>query len=131
MKVAVAVITDLQQRILITRRSQQASHGAMLWEFPGGKLEPNESPEAALVREIKEELDLFVLNYHFLGEVNHCYSQHAVSLHVYHVSGYEGEARCCEVQTDMRWVKFKQLEQFEFPAANLQIIELMRKYGLG
>ena len=125
MKVAVAVITDANQRILITRRSQHAPHGAMLWEFPGGKLNSGETPESALIREVKEEIGLDVIQYKFLGEVSHTYSQHSVSLLVYHVSDFCGEAHCCEAQMDLRWVAFDSLQDFEFPEANSQIIELL------
>lgn len=130
MRVAVAVITDEKQRFLITRRSPHAVHGAGLWEFPGGKLEPDETPEAALIREIKEEIGLDVLHSHFLGEVKHNYHLHSVSLFVYHVSAYAGDACCREIQMDLRWVAFNQLQDFEFPAANGQIIELARNHVL-
>ncbi len=124
MKVAVAVITDANAHVLITRRSPHAPHGGMLWEFPGGKLELDETPEAALIREVKEEIGLDVIQYNFLGEVNHAYNKHSVSLLVYHVSDFRGEAHCCETQMDLRWVAFENIQDFEFPAANSQIIAL-------
>ncbi len=126
MKVAVAVITDDIGRVLITRRSADAPHGGMLWEFPGGKLERHESSEAALVREIKEEIGLDVLQCTFLGEVHHTYSKHSVCLHVFHVSDFHGEPICQEKQMDMRWVAFENLQSFQFPAANQQIIALIQ-----
>ena len=54
--VAVALV-DPRGRVLIQKRRQDASHGG-LWEFPGGKVEPGETPEAALVREVREELGI-------------------------------------------------------------------------
>ena len=125
MKVAVAVITDAKQRILITRRAQHASHGG-LWEFPGGKLEGEELASFALVREIKEEVGLDVMAYDYLGEVCHTYNHHSVSLFVYHVHQYQGEASCCEAQMDLRWVDLDSLNNFQFPAANIEIIELIK-----
>ena len=126
MRVAVAVITDAQNRILITRRSLHVSSGGM-WEFPGGKLEEDELAEAALIREIKEEVGLDVVAYEYLGEISHLYTKQFVSLFIYHVHAYQGEAACCEEQMDLRWVDFASLHNFHFPAANIEIIELIRQ----
>ena len=126
MRVAVAVITDAKQRILITRRAEHASHGG-LWEFPGGKLEADELPSSALAREIKEEVGLDVMAYNFLGEVRHLYNDRPISLLVYHVHQYQGEAVCREEQMDLRWVELESLQNFHFPAANVEIIELVRQ----
>ena len=125
MRVAVGIITDSDQNVLITRRPLSAQHGGF-WEFPGGKLEVSESPAAALIREIKEEVGLQVIDYHYLGEVCHTYDKQAVSLLVYHVSAHEGEAVCLEHQMDLRWVDVEILSNFEFPAANHVIIEMIK-----
>ena len=126
MRVAVAVITDLQQRILITRRSLQTPHGG-LWEFPGGKLELDELASEALVREIKEEVGIDVKAYDYLGEICHSYLDKRVSLLVYHVHCYQGEAACHEAQIGMRWVALDDLDAFQFPPANVEIIGLIRQ----
>ncbi len=126
MKVAVAVITDVNQHVLIARRPAHASHAGM-WEFPGGKLEANESASSALIREIKEEVGLDVKGYDFLGEVNHSYTVQQVSLQVFHVHHFEGEAFPYEAQMDLRWVDFMSLGDFDFPAANDQVIALFRQ----
>ena len=124
MKVAVAVITDEDQQVLITRRPLHASHGGM-WEFPGGKLKIAETAPLALVREIKEEVNLDILAYDYLGEICHTYDQLAVSLLVYHVTDYEGTAVCQEGQMDLNWVSFNRLSNFQFPSANIEIIKLI------
>jgi 8-oxo-dGTP diphosphatase len=126
LNVVVAVITDAQQRVLITRRALSASSGG-LWEFPGGKLEAGEQPTAALIREIKEEVGLDILGYDYLGEVRYVYKHQPISLLVYHVHRYHGEAVCCETQLDLRWVDLVSLNDFHFPAANIEIIEMIRK----
>ena len=127
MRVAVAIIVDEQQRILITRRPLHAPFGAGMWEFPGGKLEENETPIDALIREIKEEVDLDVHDCEFLGEINHTYAHHSVALLIYYVRIFQGVAKAREMQMDLRWVDLERLQEFEFPAANQQIIELI--YG--
>lgn len=128
MRVAVALITDLSRRVLITRRPLKASHGGQ-WEFPGGKLEPGESPEEALIREVKEEVSLQVLRYRFLGELHHTYSQQRVSLLIYHVFQYQGTAKRCESQLDLRWVERSALHQYTFPAANEVMIQWLRDFS--
>lgn len=129
MRVAVAVITDEEQRILITRRPLHASHGGM-WEFPGGKLENEELATCALIREIKEEVGIEVIGYEYLGEIRHTYGDQPISLLIYHVHDYQGEATCCEEQMDLRWVDLENLKEHQFPAANMQIIELIRQINL-
>jgi len=128
MRVAVAVITDERQRILITRRAEHSSHGG-LWEFPGGKLECEELAPSALIREVKEEVDLDVLAYDYLGEIRHSYAEQDISLLVYHVYDYRGAALRREAQLDLRWVELDHLNEFQFPAANIEIIELIRQKG--
>ena len=128
MKVAVAIITDSEQRILITQRSLDAPHGGF-WEFPGGKFEEGEQGPDALVREVKEEVGIDVLTYHYLGEVCHTYATEPIHLFVYHIDQYTGQAQCCEKQMALRWVEIEQLKHFQFPAANLQIIDLIRAFA--
>lgn len=125
MNVAVAVITDDENRILITRRPTHKPH-AGLWEFPGGKLEAEEPPSVALIREIKEEVGLNVLKYDYLGYISHSYSDKKVCLFVFHVSQFSGEPYCCEEQIDLRWVPFESMQTFEFPAANEAVMKLIK-----
>ena len=126
MRVAVAVILDDKQRILITRRPLDAPHGGM-WEFPGGKLEDDETPLAALEREVKEEVGLNVISADFLGQINHTYAHHSVILLVYGVHTFHGHAVCCEKQMDLKWVGMENLDDYEFPEANQQIIALIHQ----
>ncbi len=124
-RVAVAVITDANQRLLIAKRPVHVPSPG-LWEFPGGKLEADETADEALIREIKEEIGLDVKGYNFLGEVNYTYPDLHVNLLVYHVNHFEGEPLPCEGQMDLRWVDFDSLGDYEFPAANVQVIGLIR-----
>lgn len=126
MKVAVAIITDSDQKILITQRPSHVPHPGM-WEFPGGKLEANEAPDAALIREVKEEVGLDVTKYEFLTQIDHDYHDKFVSLLVYHVHDFHGQATCLESQQDLRWVNAGELEQFTFPEANAHILRLIHQ----
>lgn len=124
MKVAVAVIFDELQRVLITRRPLQASHGGF-WEFPGGKLEAGEEAEEALQREIQEEVGLTILEQHRLGEIVYDYADYKVSLIVFSVHHFKGQASCCESQMDLRWAAVDELSNYSFPEANIAIIRLI------
>lgn len=127
LNVAVAVIVDEQQRILIAQRPMHQSHGGC-WEFPGGKLEPNESSESALVREVKEEIGLEVHEYQFLGEINHQYSDKTVRLIVFLVTQFSGKPLCLEGQLAIKWTKRQELHLQNFPAANCEIITMVNTY---
>lgn len=124
MKVAVAVITNAEQHVLVTQRPFHVPHGGC-WEFPGGKVEDSETAESALVREIKEEISIDVIQYHFLGTVEHQYADKRVQLIVFHVSQFSGNPSCCEGQLDMKWVDKAHLDVNEFPEANRKIFDLL------
>ncbi|MFI4962310.1 MAG: (deoxy)nucleoside triphosphate pyrophosphohydrolase, partial [Legionellales bacterium] len=79
MKVAVGIITDEKNHILVTQRPLHASHGGF-WEFPGGKLEANETPENALIREIKEEVGLEIKDFRWLKEIDYQYPDRDIHL---------------------------------------------------
>lgn len=124
MKVAVAVIFDGSQRVLITRRPDHVPHAGM-WEFPGGKLESGEEAPQALKREILEEVGLRILSSEYLGEVVFQYPDKNVTLLVFFVLQFTGEARCCESQTDLRWVERSELANYQFPEANHAVLRMI------
>jgi len=124
MKVAVAVIVDEKQRILITQRPLHASHGG-LWEFPGGKLESDETAEQALCREVQEEVGLTLLNWNLLTKITHHYPNKSVELIVFYINQFEGIAFCREGQLNMKWVEANQLNPTDFPEANQAILDLL------
>jgi len=127
--VAVAVIINEADEVCITLRHRD-SHQGGLWEFPGGKIEPNENIEQALTREIKEELGLEIKTSRPLITINHDYADRKVCLHVQRVLAYQGLAHGAEGQ-QLKWLPLKQLSSHEFPAANQPIItavQLPEKY---
>ncbi len=123
-KVAVAIITDGEQRILITQRPLDVPQGGC-WEFPGGKLEINESAEHALIREVKEELGIDVKKYQLLGEIEHQYTDKRVCLIIFHVSEFSGIASCLEGQLGLKWINKELLNPNDFPEANRAIFKLL------
>jgi len=119
--VAVGVIVNEEQQVLIARRADHLHQGG-LWEFPGGKVESGERVEQALARELHEELGLQVEQTEAFMEVRHDYGDKEVLLDVWLVRGFSGNARGCEGQP-IAWVPLSQLEDYTFPAANQPIIE--------
>ncbi|PLW82947.1 hypothetical protein CWI75_05795 [Kineobactrum sediminis] len=122
--VAVAVVMDARQRILISRRAGSAHQGG-LWEFPGGKVEPGEPVRDALARELREELGIGFGVAQPLLLVPFDYGDKAVLLDVYQVTGLTGEARGLEGQP-LAWVTATELSQYPFPAANVPIVAALQ-----
>lgn len=123
-RVAVGVIHNAQGDIFIARRAVDAHQGG-LWEFPGGKVEEDETTPQALVRELREELAIEVQACEPLIQIRHHYPDKSVLLDVYRVTAFSGEARGNEGQP-VRWVAPEDLTQFAFPAANKPIIAAVR-----
>ena len=118
--VAVGVILDRQQNILLTKRAADAHQGG-LWEFPGGKVEDGEDLAVALRRELLEELGIAIGRTSPLISVQHDYADKAVLLDVHVVWDFAGEAVGLERQP-LAWVCVQDLPDYEFPAANEPIV---------
>ncbi len=88
-----------------------------LWEFPGGKKEPDETIEATVKREITEELGIDISVDSLFMKLDHAYSHFKITLHAYFCTLISGEPRPHSSQ-EIRWVSIKQLDQFPFPKAN-------------
>ena len=126
-RVAVGVITRAAplREVLIARR-QKGQHLEGLWEFPGGKVEAGESPEQALRRELQEEVGLSVSAFKPLMTIEHQYPGKQVSLEIFLVDSFTGEAAGMEGQT-IQWAPASELSQYHFPEANQQIVDYLVK----
>ncbi len=122
--VAVGVILDAHGRVLVARRAEQQHLGG-LWEFPGGKLEPGESVQQALHRELKEELAIEVQQAQPLCRIEHNYPEKSVLLDVWIVDSFRGEPTGVE-QQPLRWLATAQLDPTHFPPANRLIIRRLQ-----
>ncbi len=111
-------------QILIARRPPTGLLGG-LWEFPGGKREPNESLEECLVREVREELGIDIEADQLLSTVRHAYTHFRITLHAFHCRYISGEPQSIGC-TAWKWVTPQQLDQYAFPAANRAIIESLQ-----
>ncbi|MCC5810224.1 MAG: Nudix family hydrolase [Ectothiorhodospiraceae bacterium] len=122
--VAVGVVEDDQGRVLITRRPDDAHQGG-LWEFPGGKLEADETVEQALRRELLEEIGIEPTDMVPLIRVPHDYGDKRVLLDVWRVKRFSGEPSGLE-QQPLRWVPQSALGEYVFPVANQPITQALQ-----
>ena len=122
--VAVAVITDHQGRVLISKRPDHVHQGGK-WEFPGGKLEAAENIETALVRELQEELGITPLEYRPLMRFRHDYPDKSVFLDVWVVNAFSGNPSGRESQPII-WKAIDELDPDDFPEANAAIVKAIR-----
>ncbi|ELS01987.1 mutator mutT protein [Xenococcus sp. PCC 7305] len=122
--IGVGVIRNNLGKILIDRRLPKGEM-AGFWEFPGGKIEGAETVEECIRREIQEELAIAVNVGDRIMEIEHDYSKFKVTLFVHDCQHLAGEPQAIECQ-ETRWVNIEELDQFNFPEANYQIIELLK-----
>jgi len=120
--IAVGVV-EKNGRLLITRRSPDVMLGG-LWEFPGGKVQPDETPAAACVREIREEVNLTVSVESHLTRVRHAYSHFKIVLDVFRCRYVSGRVYR-RGPVAHRWVTRRQLDRYPFPGANRKFLRLL------
>lgn len=113
-----------QGRVLLCQRRPGAHLGG-LWEFPGGKCEPGETPAACLHRELWEELAIRVSPPEPILTLEHAYPDRHVRLHFFRCRLLEGEPRALGCQA-LAWVAPAELGQYRFPAADAQLLERLR-----
>ncbi len=99
---------------------------ALLWEFVGGKVEKGETPEEALVRECREELDITVAPQSIFMEVVHEYPDITVHLTLFNAVIAEGTPKMIE-HNDIRWLTAEEIDQYEFCPADKEILEKIRE----
>jgi len=123
-QIGVAVIRDDRDLILIDRRLDKVLLGGF-WEFPGGKIEGNETVQECIKREVLEEIGIEIAVDSHLITIDHTYSHFRVNLQVYNCRYLSGEARAIECE-EIRWVTIQELDNYTFPAANQEIIRALK-----
>ena len=121
--VAVALI-DADDRVLVTKRLE-GKHMGGLWEFPGGKIEKNESSKNAVIREVFEETSLSIKNPKYIGEVKHRYSHFKVNISLFLI--HIGSETSLGIHQEYKWVTRKELDSFALPKANYKMLEILDK----
>lgn len=124
---AVALI-DVDGRVLLAQRPEGKSM-AGLWEFPGGKVEVHETPEAALIRELQEELgiDTWASCLAPLTFASHSYDDFHLMMPLFACRKWEGTPRAREGQT-LKWVKPAEMRDYPMPAADIPLIAVLRDW---
>ena len=117
-----AAVIERDDAFLLTRRLQ-GTHLGGTWEFPGGKCEPDETPEACLVREIREELAVEAKVGELLLVTRHAYPERTVQLHFFR-AGLVGEP-LPQLGQQMRWVNRDDLRTMELPPADADLIQIL------
>lgn len=121
----VAALIWQGDRFLICQRPAHKTRG-LLWEFVGGKTEPGETNEAALVRECMEELAVTVEVGDVYMEVDHVYPDLTVHLTLFHARIAEGEIRLLE-HNDAKWITVSEIDQYAFCPADVEILERLKR----
>lgn len=99
---------------------------ALLWEFVGGKVEPGETPEEALIRECREELAVTVQPKDVFMTVIHEYPDLTVRLILFNAAIVEGTPQLLE-HNDLRWIKTSQIDELEFCPADEEILKKLKE----
>ena len=122
-RIAIGVVKNKKQQVLLAKR-KAGTHLEGFWEFPGGKLEGNESFKIALRRELFEELgvDIYVMSK--ILEMQHQYSDRNLHFQIYEITEFSGEIQAKENQ-QLQWVDSHNIKQLNFPSANKAIIDAL------
>lgn len=120
--VVACALVDADRRVLIAKRPE-GKQLAGLWEFPGGKVEPGETPEAALLRELKEELGIETKSACLapLTFASHTYEDFHLMMPLYVCRKWQGVVQNLE-HADLKWVRPQKLRDFDMPPADLPLI---------
>ncbi|MDB6095876.1 MAG: hypothetical protein JWM09_154 [Francisellaceae bacterium] len=122
----VGIIKNKENQFLIAKRPAHKDYSEY-WEFPGGKIEKEESDIQALQRELFEEVGVNVLKAVFLREVVYTYPEYTVNLNVYVVENFENEAFSKEDQ-EILWVDFESLSYFKFLPPTPPMLNSLKEY---
>ena len=114
-------------RFMICQRPAHKARG-LLWEFVGGKVEPGETREQALVRECREELAVTVSVGEIFAEVTHEYPDLTVHLTLFHAAIREGTPQKLE-HNDIRWITVNEIDQYAFCPADEEILRRLKDVG--
>ena len=123
----VAALIWKGNQFMICQRPAHKARG-LLWEFVGGKVEPGETKEQALVRECREELAVTVQVGKVFMEVTHEYPDLTVHLTLFHASIQEGTPQLLE-HNDIRWITVEEIDQYPFCPADEVILERLKEEG--
>ena len=120
----VAALIWREDKILICRRPENKAR-ALLWEFPGGKMEPGETPEAAIVREIEEELKVTIAPKTLVTTVECDYPKFHLTMHCFLSSIVKGEI-CLVEHEAAKWLSPDELDSVDWLPADVEVVEKLK-----
>jgi 8-oxo-dGTP diphosphatase len=123
MRVVVAAVIEREDRRLLIGQRRSRDTSPLKWEFPGGKMEDGETPEAALARELREELGATLLRSTEIARVTHKYADHAEQLEIRFYAVEIGDAPLSpKAFEQVAWALPKELSEYDFLAANARLV---------
>ncbi len=124
-KVVVGIILDSSEtKVLVAQRNTHDEHFGQ-WEFPGGKIDNDESIEKALRRELHEELGITITGFQPFERFDYQYSHRKVNLNFYLVTEFVGQAHGRENQT-IKWQQISRLQELQMLQANQEIVKKLK-----
>ncbi len=126
--VAAIALVDIDNRVLIAQRPKEKAM-AGLWEFPGGKIEPGETPEAGLIREVKEELGIHTAESCLapFSFASHTYDDFHLLMPLFICRRWDGNPEAREHQA-LKWVRPMRLTDYPMPPADAPLVALLRDF---
>lgn len=121
----VAAIIKHDDKIFTTRRGYGEFEN--MWEFPGGKIEAGETREEALIREIKEELELHIEINDYLTTVDYDYSDFHLTMHCFICTISGGELQL-NAHNDAKWTTLEELDKFNWVPADILVVEKLKAH---
>ena len=122
--VVAAIIKNSDNKILIAQRNLKKSQGG-LWEFPGGKIEPNETKEAAIIREIKEELNMDITCDSYFDEKVYEYPDKTIKLIALNCSMLGTSYEVLEHE-QIKWISINEFNDYQFAPADIYFINKLK-----
>jgi 8-oxo-dGTP diphosphatase len=123
--VVAAIIQCGDEILCVQRGPAKFEYISKKYEFPGGKIEIGESKETAIIREIKEELQLDIIDPKFFNTVNHQYPDFFITMHSY-ICLVENKDVILTEHIDQKWLKIEELDSLDWAAADIPIVQKLQ-----